>query len=231
MQNSYFLENLCSFGLTRQESQIYVSLLTHGEMTGYEVSKDTGISRSNAYASLNGLVEKGCAYLKESEVTKYIPVEIKTFTQNCLNDLQKKAKLLEDNAPQKISTTEGYITIVGAKNISNKIREMLEKTQLRLYVMATSDILSEYESELQSLVESGKKIVLISDDFELSGAIFYKTEVSKDQIRLITDSNFVLTGEYSGSEHDTCLYSGQKNLVEVLKEALKNKIEILNNRK
>ena len=30
-----------------------------------------------------------------------------------------------------------------------------------------------------------------------------------------------------GDEHDTCLYSGQKNLVEVMKEALKDKITLL----
>jgi hypothetical protein len=41
------------------------------------------------------------------------------------------------------------------------------------------------------------------------------------------DSSFVLTGEISGSEHDTCLYSGQQNLVNLMKEALKNKIELL----
>jgi hypothetical protein len=44
---------------------------------------------------------------------------------------------------------------------------------------------------------------------------------------LITDSSFVLTGIFSGNSHDTCLYSGQQNLVDVMKEALKNKIELL----
>ena len=55
----------------------------------------------------------------------------------------------------------------------------------------------------------------------------YETKPEEGQIRFITDSAYVLTGELTGDEHDTCLYSGQKNLVEVMKEALKDKITLL----
>ena len=108
-----------------------------------------------------------------------------------------------------------------------KIRQMLEETKERLYVMASFDILETFRKELETLVQNGKKVVLISDDFEIPKAIYHKTQTEKNQIRLIVDSSFVLTGEISGSEHDTCLYSGQQNLVDVMKEALKNKIELL----
>ena len=104
---------------------------------------------------------------------------------------------------------------------------MLEETKERLYVMASFDILETFRKELETLVQHGKKVVLISDDFEIPKAIYHKTQTEKNQIRLIVDSSFVLTGEISGSEHDTCLYSGQQNLVDVMKEALKNKIELL----
>ena len=63
--------------------------------------------------------------------------------------------------------------------------------------------------------------------FNISGAIHYETKPEDGQIRFITDSAYVLTGELTGDEHDTCLYSGQKNLVEVMKEALKDKITLL----
>jgi sugar-specific transcriptional regulator TrmB len=50
------------FGLTRQEAIIYITLLSNNYMTGYEISKLTGISKSNTYSSLTGLVSKGAAY-------------------------------------------------------------------------------------------------------------------------------------------------------------------------
>ena len=39
-------EMLMQFALTRQEALIYMALITDGAMTGYEVAKQLGISRS-----------------------------------------------------------------------------------------------------------------------------------------------------------------------------------------
>ena len=227
MAETKIIDILTEFSLTRQEASIYAALLNHGDMTGYEVAKDTGFSRSNVYAALNALVEKGAAYLVEGEATKYRPVEIKTFTSNKIAELKKSAEYLEKHGPQKVISAEGYITIVGAKNIRNKMREMLSKTELRLYLMAPAQIVKDFEEELKRLVSEGKKIVLLTQDYSIKGAKVYNTKVEEGQIRFITDSAYVLTGELTDDEHNTCLYSGQKNLVEVMKEALKDKITLL----
>lgn len=227
MSSSNLIENLISFNLTRQEATIYVSFLTRGQMSGYEVAKETGVARSNVYSALQSLVEKGALYLQEGETTKYIPLEAETFLHNTLTDLQQKAQTIQENLPQKVITTEGYLTIVGAKNIVHKIHQMLSLTKERLYVLASKEILEHFTEDLEKLVSLSKKIVILSDDFIIEGAICHKTQTEKNQIRLITDSAYVLTGIISGNEHDTCLYSGQQNLVNVMKEALKNKIELL----
>lgn len=227
MADTKVIDILTEFSLTRQEASIYAALLNHGDMTGYEVAKDTGFSRSNVYAALMALTEKGAAYLVQGESTKFRPVELKQFTQNKINELTKQAAWLEKHGPQKVLSCEGYITIVGAKNIRNKIREMLEKTELRLYLMAPAEIIRDYEDELKRLVAEKKKIVLITEGYKLKGTILYEAKVEEGQIRFITDSSYVLTGELTDDEHNTCLYSGQKNLVEVMKEALKNKITLL----
>ncbi|MCI6591292.1 MAG: TrmB family transcriptional regulator [Spirochaetia bacterium] len=227
MSDMNFIDSLNDFGLTRQEGSIYSALLNHGEMTGYEVAKDTGISRSNVYAGLTALVEKGAAYLVQGEATKYRPVEISRFTENRISELKKTALWLEKHAPRKVISCDGYITIIGAKNIKNKIRQMLAETELRLYMMAPAKVLGEFENELAEIVKAGKKVVLLTKDFKLAGAKIYETKPGQGQLRFITDSSYVLTGELTGDEHDTCLYSGQKNLVEVMKEALKDKITLL----
>ena len=227
MAETKIIDILTEFSLTRQEASIYAALLNHGDMTGYEVAKDTGFSRSNVYAALNALVEKGAAYLVQGESTKYRPVEIKTFTSNKIAELKKSAEYLEKHGPQKVVEAEGYITIVGAKNIRNKMREMLSKTELRLYLMAPAQIVKDFEEDLKRLVSEGKKIVLLTQDYSIKGAKVYNTKVDEGQIRFITDSAYVLTGELTDDEHNTCLYSGQKNLVEVMKEALKDKISLL----
>ena len=59
------IEGLTNFNLTKQEATLYVLLLKSGQMTGYEAAKQTGISRSNTYTALAGLVDKGAAYVHE----------------------------------------------------------------------------------------------------------------------------------------------------------------------
>ena len=79
MDESREIEYLMHFGLSRQEALIYRKLLEGGKKTGYEIARDTGISRSNAYASLAAMVEKGAAYLVEGDAkTKTI---VKTGTE------------------------------------------------------------------------------------------------------------------------------------------------------
>ena len=228
MQNLQFTDDLTFFGLTRQESVIYTTLLSHGEMTGYEVSKETGISRSNVYAALSNLADKGAAYLIQGDSTKYLPVDVKTFTNNVIKDLEQKAEYIKEHAPQKQIVTDGYITIVGAKNIQNKLLDMIKETRLRLYISASARIIDAYEEELKELINQGKKVVIMTDsNYDLDGAIVYHTDPEPGQLRVIIDSTYVMTGELTGSDDDSCLYSGQKNLVTVMKEALKNKIVLL----
>ena len=62
---------------------------------------------------------------------------------------------------------------------------------------------------------------------QIADAKVYVTEKKDQQIRLITDSRYVLTGEITGSNLDTCLYSGQTNFVNVFKEALSNEIKLI----
>ncbi len=74
------VELLMSFGLTRQEARVYVLLLGEGALSGYEAAKRLGISRSNAYAALAGLVDKGAAYMAEEQAVQYHAVSIKRFS-------------------------------------------------------------------------------------------------------------------------------------------------------
>ena len=85
-------EELLHFGLTRQEANLYLTLLTHGELTGYEAAKLTGISRSNTYNALAGLVEKGAAWVMEENVTRYSAVPFEEFSGNVIRRLQQKKK-------------------------------------------------------------------------------------------------------------------------------------------
>ena len=149
------VERLMSFGLTRQEASIYLLLFQEGELNGYEASKLTSISRSNAYNSLASLVEKGAAYIIEGDTVKYTPVPINEFCNNR-------------------SESNGYITITGEKHIMDKFRNMLINVKARVYLSVYDHILSKFEDELTALIKRGIKVVIITNSpFKLEGAIIY----------------------------------------------------------
>ena len=193
------IEGLTNFNLTKQEATLYVLLLKSGQMTGYEAAKQTGISRSNTYTALAGLVDKGAAYvLEEGKVTRYTPVPAAEFCSN------------------------------GAQEIINKLRNTVRQAQARIYLSANSRMLELLLPELQAALQRGLKVVVIGDkSFSLPGAICYGTNKQSEQIRLIADSHTVLTGDLQDDEDSTCLYSCKRNLVDLFKEALQNEIALI----
>lgn len=237
MEETALAEKLLLFGLGRQEACVYLCLLKNGELTGYEVAKQTGISRSNVYNALASLVEHGAAYVMEGSSTRYTPVRMEEFCDNRIRYLQEVSEHLIRNCPKPVLNAEGYITVEGYGHIKDKIHNMLCGATQRIYFSASAFFLNQWKTEIQSLLMRGIKVVLISDK-PLDGLdgdyIFYQSQTTdtewedkEKQIRLIIDSAYVLTGEVDGNSADTCLYSAQKNFVNVFKEAMANEIELI----
>ncbi len=245
MDNTTMIDKLLLFGLSRQEATIYMCLLRNDELTGYEVAKLTGISRSNVYNGLAALVENGAAYVKEGTSVKYVAVAIGEFCENYIRCLQDSKDYLVLNEPKRIVDTDGYITIEGKRHICDKIHNMLLNTKKRIYFSASASFLERWSVEIAELIRRNIKVVLIAEripdcykEIIESGSVQFYGTLSDEtlgnrfcdrekQIRLIIDSEYVLTGEYSESDNDTCLYSAQKNFVTVIKDAIRNEMELI----
>ena len=164
MEEAAIIEQLILFGLSRQEAAIYLCLLQNEELTGYEVAKLTGISRSNVYNGLASLVEHGAAYVIEGTSSKYLAVALSEFCDNRIRYLRKAKERLVADGPRKNLPREGYITIEGYDHICDKIRHMLLGAEKRIYFSATGEFLEQWSEEIRELVRAQKKVVLISED-------------------------------------------------------------------
>lgn len=218
---------LTQFSLTRQEAAVYIALLGKSGVTGYEIAKNVGISRSNAYTALAGLAEKGAAYACEGKVTRYSPAPVEEFCANKLRQLRKAASTLEKALPKAQASSTEYFTITG-EHISNKAQNMLTMAQQRAYISAPSEVIEQYHSELADAISRGLKIVVITNPpYKLQGAIICLRNKPEDYFRLITDSKYVLTGNSAA-----CVYSSHTAMVDLVKEALTNEMKLteLNNR-
>ena len=222
------VERLMEFGLTRHEANLYILLTLEGSLNGYEAAKQSGISRSNAYNALAGLVDKGADYIQEEDTVRYTPVAIEEFCSNKIRHLEQKKTELIAELPGKRKNEGGYLTIKGEEHICDKIIDMLLCAEERAYISVYNERLEMFREYLEKMVSEGKKVVIITNEpFDLQGATVYLTECKKEQIRLITDSKDVLTGAITNRYEATSLYSSNNNLVEVFKDALANEIQLL----
>lgn len=222
------IEKLTQFGLTRHEAAIYLTLLSEGDLNGYEVAKATGIARSNAYTSLASLVEKGGAFVMEEATIRYTPVPIEEFCENKIRKLQESRNELIKTIPKRRAMVEGYITIKGENNILNKLRNMILEANERVYLSVSSKIRDTILLDIKNAMVKGIKMVIITNGpFDLEGATIHITEEPLEQIRLIADSANVLTGDINNGEHSTCLYSQKKNLIDLFKDSMKNEIKLI----
>ncbi len=216
-------ELLSLFGLTRLEGTIYTQLLTGESFTGYELAKLTGISRSNTYTALATLSEKGGAYTIEGTPIKYVAVPVDEFCGNRIRAQEAAAEKLKDLLPIETASAEGYITINGSENIENKIFNMLEKSSERAYFAAEAKTVMKFEDTIRKMIANGKKVVLITDsEINMDKAQVFRTFNRGEQIRLIVDSQKVLTGDQM-----SCLYSEKENLVNVIKDSLKYELRLI----
>ena len=229
MERNRAQDKLMTLGLTGQEANLYILLLTEGELTGYESAKQLSISRSNAYVALASLVDKGAAYVRqENQVKKYTPIPLEEYCTNYSEKIRVAGDWLSKNLPTKKIVEEGYVTIEGDAHIVQKMKRLMTEVKERVYISCKKEYLSLLYEDIKLLLDAGKKVVIITDTLtRLGAAKVYVTAEKGVQIGLIVDSKYVLMGEYGQGSNHTVLYTGQQNFVAHYKKALANEIKLI----
>jgi predicted transcriptional regulator len=90
-------KELIGLGLSKQEAEIYLNLLSRGSSIANTIAKETKINRSVTYSILDSLLEKGL-------VTYVIKNGVKNFSASSLGSLsefiEQKKRILKDLIPK-----------------------------------------------------------------------------------------------------------------------------------
>lgn len=220
---------LVKTGLTGHEARLYRLLLGGESYTGYEAAKSTGISRSNVYHALEGLTDKGGAYLIEGEAARYIAVPIQEYLENITRDFHELTGQIKQLAPQPMQPPDAYITITGDDKIYHKMCNMVNGATQRLYLSMALPIVESLAQPLQQAVQRGLKVVITTDaPYMLTGAQVHHTAKNSHQVRLIADSQQVLTGTLrTHNQPAACLFTANQTIVTLFKDALRSEIELI----
>ncbi|WP_282940080.1 TrmB family transcriptional regulator [Paenibacillus sp. RC67] len=90
-------KELQKLGFSQYECKAYVGLLKNSPITGYEISKRSGVPRSMIYEVIGKLLDKGAVYTVPSEPVTYAPLPAKELINRLRSTFEQSFDYLEKN--------------------------------------------------------------------------------------------------------------------------------------
>ncbi|MFW8054338.1 TrmB family transcriptional regulator [Vagococcus fluvialis] len=85
------------YDFSEMETLVYTTLLEKGVMTGYEVSKQSGVARSKVYNVLEKLIKKNLVVVNKSEPKLYYAISSEEFLERLEKNVSHDLEVLENH--------------------------------------------------------------------------------------------------------------------------------------
>lgn len=217
------LQSLKNIGFTQQEATIYMTLCKNSMITGYEAAKLSGISRSNAYAALSSLVDKGYAHLIEGNASKYMAVPKDELIKNATRSFNETIETIEEQLIFDEIENQPYVTILGKDPIIQKLCNIISSAKKRIYISCGTEVLDLVTHDLDNICNDGLKVVLITpSDMPTNCTHTHYKCAETSSYKVIIDTSEVMAGTLTQS-----LYSKNGTLVSLIRESFINEIHVL----
>ncbi|MCP1638917.1 TrmB family transcriptional regulator [Streptococcus gallinaceus] len=229
------VQKMKQFGFAESETNIYLTLVENGLMTGYEVSKKSGVPRSKVYNSLEKLVKRGVVLVNKSEPKLYSALSpeelVSMLKHSTLSDIDYLKDHLSGVKEKEKDTLLWQLEHREATLL--KLLYMIEHTKSSLYIQIwedelTPDIINalrDAEARLETFV-----CILFSNSghYDLPFKRFYPHGFEADKIRdmdgrwvnLVCDDDIVLFGTVD--DHCDVIWSHNKAMRLLAKEYVKH---------
>lgn len=222
---------------TKTESKVYLSLLKHGDISGYQIGKELGLSRSSVYSALDTLYGKGAITLLPGDAKVYSPRNPKNLIENIKKDFNNSVDELMDDLKniEMKEANEGYKNIKGKKNIVSKMNEMIKKSTKEIYMNTDFDV-ELFIEDIHEAVKRGVRVVIFSFsalDFRGIPLEFYSHGISicecgaNTRLMLVVDYEEVLIASKGMDEDYIGTVSFSKLLVQITSEHIHHDIYLM----
>lgn len=218
-------------GLSSNEARVYLALLENHPITGYQLSKDSGILRPVVYEMLNRLVEKGGARIIKSNPDTYIPVEIGEFLKNIEAEFSESRERIskELSGFNVTDNTDFFWNILGRKNIVNSVLTMVENAKTEILVSAQmQEHLDAFIKPLDERVRQGLRADIFSYyTLETRSVTLYSYQVDsrfrypdihRDTVILVSDASESMIINFSDDKNAKAVYTRNESLVRLARE-------------
>lgn len=190
------VDNLVKLGFSEYEAKAYVALLRKSPVTGYELSKLSGVPRSMIYEVLGKLTARGAAMtLRAGSGVRYAPVPASEFLEQLHREHEELVDALKDGLSECASSPNlDYVwNIEGRDNILGRAQEMIDQAQDRIYLSLLPGVFAEVRDALKAATGRGVRVVLYTlGDVNLPGAHVVATPMSEEAASRVEDLGIIL---------------------------------------
>jgi len=172
------IDNLKTLGFTEYEAKIYLETLSAAGVpkTAYEISKMSGVPRSNTYSALEVLTKKGAVLPVTESPTCYIAANprdmLDSLAAQTTKTCDRVATDLERIAPR---VENQYVWILrGQESIDAEIEKLLASARQSIWIKASDVVLRRYATALKKAAKKKNVHVMIvlfgkdTSEFEFS---------------------------------------------------------------
>ncbi len=144
------INELQNIGFTKYESQIYISLLKESPLTGYEISKLSGVPQSKVYENITKLLNNNIIINVGTDPIKYVPISPNELLKNKKEEFNNSMDKLKNNLQilNKGKNIEYVLNIKGDKNILKKAIEMIKNAKQEIIISCPYEEILELKKEL-----------------------------------------------------------------------------------
>lgn len=155
------IDRLKKLGLSELEARCYLALHEESSLSGYEVAKRVSVSRTNVYAALRSLVDKGVCRAAEGEPVMYGAVPVAQVVRMLRSEFDENAdSLVRELKPQPPAAA--FYSWTGEANIRLSLRRMIVNAERSIVVDIRSEDFPELEPLLLEAEARGVNVVAIT---------------------------------------------------------------------
>ncbi|OCT11190.1 hypothetical protein A8709_05785 [Paenibacillus pectinilyticus] len=152
------LMHLKNLGFTDLEAKCLHVLAVSGTQTGYEIAKGLGVSRSNVYAALQKLAEKGAVLTSHGEPTVYQCVPIEEIGERIESELQASIRYVKEHLPKQDAHRSEYFSLEGDAKVLERVRSELKRAKEEVFCDLSPEEAKLLKDELRQAPAHGVRV-------------------------------------------------------------------------
>lgn len=153
------IHHLRVLGFTEMESKMLVVLAEQGTMSGYEVAKRLGVSRSNVYAALQKLVDHGFVLHSKGEPSLYTVLKVEELTRIIADQMQESIRNVESLMPKQANDRTEFFSLDSERKVIERLRQELNRAKQEIIVNVWAEEATLVRDELEVAEKRGVKVL------------------------------------------------------------------------